>query len=322
MNDLMNDPSAHIRDLDHGVTTIDTGFARTQMAASHLVVDDGRAAFIDVGTSLNADRLLGVLAHKGIDREAVDYVMVTHVHLDHAGGAGVLMRSLPNAKLIVHPRGARHMADPTKLIAGATAVYGEEEMAKSYGEIAGTDTSRIVEAPEGTEMMLGSRNLRFIDTPGHAKHHYCVVDEKAEGTFTGDSFGLSYRDFDNDNGPWIFPTTTPIQFDPDAMHSTLDRIVELGLPYAYLTHYSRVTDLPTLAARLHKMTDDVVAIAREHEKAGDARHKLITDGLTAYYLTSLRDHGCDMADEAIREVLWIDIEVNAQGLEFWMDYAR
>lgn len=318
----MSTAAAHTTDLDYGVTTIDTGFARTQMAASHLVVDSGRAAFIDVGTSKNADRLLDVLAQKNIDRADVDYVMVTHVHLDHAGGAGVLMRALPNASLIVHPRGARHMADPAKLIAGATAVYGEAEMARSYGEIAATDPARIVEAKEGFELTLGSRRLRFIDTPGHAKHHYCVVDETAKGVFTGDAFGLSYRNFDNQNGPWIFPTTTPIQFDPGAMHATLDRIVGLDLPYAYLTHFGRVTDLPALAARLHPMIDDVVAIARKCEHAGSDRHEQLTSGLSAYYLASLRAHGCTMSEAAIREVLWIDIEVNAQGLEFWMDYGR
>lgn len=307
-------------DLDHGVSTIDTGFQRPGMAASHLIVDDGRAAFVDVGTSRNTARLLDVLAAKGLARDAVDYVMVTHVHLDHAGGAGTLMRELPAAKLVVHPRGARHMADPSKLVAGATAVYGEEEMARSYGEIAATDPARILEAPEGTALTLGGRALRFLDTPGHARHHYCVVDEAACGVFTGDAFGLSYRDFDAPGrAPWIFPTTTPVQFDPAAMHQTVDRLAGLGLPYAYLTHFGRVADLPALAARLHRMIDEVVAIARRHQHDGAARHDRITSALLDYYRADLAAHGVTPDESTLREVMWIDVEVNTQGLEHWMD---
>src|SRR4030095_4351449 len=118
-----------------GITAIDTGVLRARFDASHLLVSGGRAAFVDTGTNDSVPRLLAALAVKGLAPEHVDYVLLTHVHLDHAGGAGSLMRALPKAIAVVHPRGARHMIDPAKLTEGAIAVYGEGEFRRTYGDI-------------------------------------------------------------------------------------------------------------------------------------------------------------------------------------------
>ncbi|MBW3551718.1 MAG: MBL fold metallo-hydrolase, partial [Proteobacteria bacterium] len=115
----------------HGIVTIDTGFQRPRFDACYLIAEGGRAAFVDCGTNHSVPAMLAALADRDLPREAVDWLVLTHVHLDHAGGAGLLMQHLPNARLLVHPRGARHMIDPARLIAGATAVYGEAEMARS-----------------------------------------------------------------------------------------------------------------------------------------------------------------------------------------------
>jgi len=117
--------------IGHGIHAIDTGFQRPRFDAAWLVVENGRAAFVDTGTNHALPRLLGTLEALGLARSAVDWVIPTHVHLDHAGGAGALMRELPDALLWVHPRGARHMIDPARLVASATAVYGPEEMERS-----------------------------------------------------------------------------------------------------------------------------------------------------------------------------------------------
>ena len=111
-------------DYPDGVTTIDADYVRPGFTSSHLLVEKGHAAFIDTGTTRSVPLLLKVLEEKGISREKVTHVMGTHIHLDHAGGAGVLMQQLPNAVLVVHPRGARHMIDPEKIIAGTVEVYG------------------------------------------------------------------------------------------------------------------------------------------------------------------------------------------------------
>ena len=130
-------------DFGHGISAIDTGFFRPQFDASHLIVENGRAAFVDTGTNYSVPRLLDELHARQLGVEAVDYVILTHVHLDHAGGAGLLMRELPNARAVIHPRGVRHMVDPSALIAGATAVYGAEEIRRSYGELVPIPAERI-----------------------------------------------------------------------------------------------------------------------------------------------------------------------------------
>ncbi|MFG0320128.1 MAG: MBL fold metallo-hydrolase [Planctomycetota bacterium JB042] len=317
-----DDLSPRLTRLPHGVTTVDVDFLRIGMASSHLIVDDGRAAFVDVGTSRATPLLLAALEAHGLTRDDVDLVVVTHVHLDHAGGAGTLVRELPRARLVVHPRGARHMIDPSKLIAGATAIYGEEEMARTYGEIAPVDASRVVEATEGDAIPLGGRTLRFHDSPGHAKHHFVVVDEAARGVFTGDSFGLAYPELRTPDGPWIFPTTSPVQFDPEALHATIDRIVGFGLPYAYLTHFGRVEGLPSRASDLHRLIDAGVAIARRHADDGEGRHAAIVDALFALYLGDLRARGATIDEAAARESIALDVGLNASGMEVWLDRER
>src|SRR5690606_7826668 len=117
---------------EHGIHTIDTAFQRDHFDAAYLIVENGRGAFVDCGTNRSVPNLLAALSSAGLRPDDVDWLLVTHVHLDHAGGAGALMAGLPKARLVVHPRGARHMIDPSKLIAGATAVYGEAEMQRSY----------------------------------------------------------------------------------------------------------------------------------------------------------------------------------------------
>jgi len=197
-----------------GVYAIDTAFFRPEFDSCYLVTqvtaNGTQAAFIDVGTTYSAPRLIASLEDLGLTPEDVKYIIPTHVHLDHAGGAGEMMRLCSNAKLIIHPRGARHMIDPTTLRAGAVVVYGEEIVQKEYGHLVPISQDRVVEAPDAYEVDLGERKLVCIDTPGHAKHHMCIWDEKSKGIFTGDTFGLSYREFDTEKGSFVIPSSTPI----------------------------------------------------------------------------------------------------------------
>ncbi|CAN0496322.1 unnamed protein product, partial [Phaeothamnion confervicola] len=153
-----------VQTLAHGIHVIDTGFHRPMFDASYLVVEHGRAAFIDTGTNHSVPRLLEALQSLGLAPEAVDFVIVTHVHLDHAGGAGLLMRQLPNARLVVHPHGARHMIDPERLTNGARAVYGEPEVTRSYGRIVPVPAERVQRTDDGFTLELAGRPLKFLDT--------------------------------------------------------------------------------------------------------------------------------------------------------------
>jgi len=308
-------------DFGHGISAIDTGFFRPQFDASHLIVENGRAAFVDTGTNYSVPRLLDELHARQLGVEAVDYVILTHVHLDHAGGAGLLMRELPNARAVIHPRGVRHMVDPSALIAGATAVYGAEEIRRSYGELVPIPAERIDTAGEGHVVALAGRRLLCLDTPGHARHHICIHDERSHAFFTGDTFGLSYREFDTGKGAFIVPTSTPVQFEPDALHASIDRMMGYAPKQMFLTHYSRVTDVERLAADLHVQIDAMVAIARAHADAAD-RHARIMDDLASLFISRAHGHGCRLDDARVRELLAMDIELNAQGLAVWLDRNR
>jgi glyoxylase-like metal-dependent hydrolase (beta-lactamase superfamily II) len=302
----------------HGIHTIDTGFVRPQFDAAYLIVEHGRGAFIDCGTHFAVPRMLAVLDGAGITAAEVDWLILTHVHLDHAGGAGELIAQLPNAQLVVHPRGARHMIDPSVLWAGASAVYGEAVMEETYGRLRPVPAERVIEATDGQVVDLAGRPLRCIDTPGHAKHHLALYDERANVCFTGDVFGLSYRDFDTDHGPFILPTTSPVQFDPVALHASIDRLIGLKPVAMYLTHYGRVETVEKLAADLHAQIDAMVELARAAH-GGPDRHVVLMESLTDLYLARAQDHGWNGTREALRGLLGMDIELNAQGLEVWLD---
>ena len=306
----------------HGITAVDTDYVRPRLDASHLVVRDGHAAFVDTGTSHSVPGLLRALAAQDLDPADVDYVFLTHVHLDHAGGAGELMRHLPNAKVLVHPRGAAHMVDPDKLIAGTKAVYGEAEFQRLYGEIPPIPAERVIEAPEGLMVELGSSELLLIHTPGHALHHYSIVDPESDSIFTGDTFGISYRVFDTAKGPFIFPATTPVHFDPDQAHASLDRIMEFEPAAVFLTHYSRVADLERLAADMHACLDEYVRIARSLADAGETRLEELKHKMHAYLTKRVREHGCTLGQSTVDSWLAMDVDLNAKGLSVWLDRMK
>ena len=303
---------------DEGIHTIDTGFVRPRFDAAYLIVERGHGAYVDCGTGFSVPRLLAALEPAGLTAADVDWLILTHVHLDHAGGAGALMAQLPNARLLVHPRGARHMIDPTQLWAGASAVYGEAEMKRAYGELIPVAPGRVVESADEQVIDLAGRPLRCLHTPGHAKHHQAIHDARANVCFTGDVFGLSYRDFDTAAGPFILPTTSPVQFDPAAVHASIDRLLALHPTAMYPTHFGRVEDVERLAADLHTQIDAMVALAREADGTPD-RHARLTATLTTLYADRADAHGWRGGRTALTDLLHTDIELNAQGLEVWLD---
>lgn len=307
------------RDYGNGIVAFDAGYVRPILAAIHMVVENGRVAFIDTGSNDALPNALIALTKLGLDVTAVDYVILTHIHLDHAGGAGSLMAAFPNAKLVVHPRGARHMAEPSKLVAGVTAVYGAEYVQRVYGQILPIPADRIIEAPDGHVVSLSGRELICLDTPGHARHHICIVDGKTSGIFTGDMFGLSYRELDVDGRQFIFPTTTPTQFEPEEMRRSIGRLLAFDPEAVYLTHYSRVGNVPERGADLLRHLDALVAMAKAEQGGGAERHQRLKLAITAYLLDEIRAHGCQLPEAELLNIWETDIELNAQGIGVWLD---
>jgi glyoxylase-like metal-dependent hydrolase (beta-lactamase superfamily II) len=301
------------------IYAIDAEYVRPRLAAVHLLIQDGRAALVDSGTSKSLPQTLAALAAHGLKPADVDYVFLTHVHLDHAGGAGTLMRLLPNARCVLHPRGARHMVDPSKLIAAAREVYGDTKFEALYGDLPPIAPNRIITVEDGQRLYVGSCELTFLHTAGHANHHYCIVDKVGGAIFSGDTFGLSYRELDTENGPFILPTTTPSQFDPAAAHASIDRLMNYSPRAIYLTHYSRIdTHLSKLANDLHEQLDAYVAIAEKHVAAPERAQAMIED-LYAYTSERLDRHGVRQDARFRHEQLDGDIELNVQGLIVWLD---
>jgi len=308
-----------VEPLGDDLFVIDTGFERPQFDAAYLVLDSGRAAFIDTGTNHAVPRLLAALQYIGLAPDAVDWVIPTHVHLDHAGGAGLLMQALPHARLAVHPRGERHMVDPTALYAGATTVYGEAEMARNYGRPLGADPKRVTVTADTSTLMLGTRVLEFMHTPGHARHHHCIWDARSRTWFTGDTFGLSYPQLVNPNGRWITPTCAPVQFEPEPLKASVARLLERNPLALCVTHYGRVPEAPHLKRLLLDQIDDLAAIGERQRHAADRHHALCGE-LTQLYRRRLGEHGFADIDAAMRW-LAMDVEINAQGLASWLDRA-
>jgi glyoxylase-like metal-dependent hydrolase (beta-lactamase superfamily II) len=297
-----------------GITAVDTEYVRPQMDASHVVVSGSRAAIVDTGPNTAVPLILAALAELGVEPGAVDYLFLTHVHLDHAGGAGALMRALPNATAIVHPRGAAHMIDPSKLIGATRVVYGDELYSRLYGEILPIATERLKITQDGARFDLAGRSFECVHTPGHALHHQAIVDHGADGIFTGDTFGLSYREFDTTRGPWIMPTTTPTQFDPGQLKGSIIRLMQFRPRRLYLTHYSEVGECARLANDMVDAIDEYVRIARASGRDVDR----IRFELRRHAHESLREHGCRMTDVQIDAILDKDFELNAAGLVAWL----
>jgi len=319
---MMSDPSTNARLVRHpdGITAVDTEYIHPGLAAAHLIVEDGHAAFVDVGTNHSVPHLLAALDVLGVPREAVDFVFLTHVHLDHAAGAGKLLQALPRARAVVHPRGVQHLAQPAKLIAASIDVYGEATYREIYGELLPVDPERMVAMQDGQIVELAGRKLTLINTPGHALHHYCIVDRAHANVFAGDTFGISYRALDTAAGAFIVPTTSPTQFDPEQLIGSIDRLMQFEPRAAYLMHYSRVTGLPRLAESLRMQIRALAEIARRH--AGDADPAAtIKAEMRALWLTLVRAHGITSAEQMVDSVLNKDLDLNTQGLIAWLARA-
>ena len=310
-----------ITKLDDGIVAIDTEYARPLQDASHLIVAAGRAAFVDTGVNSSVPLLIDALQQQDLDVADVDFVFLTHVHLDHAGGAGLLMQALPNARCVIHPRGAPHMVDPAKLVAGTEAVYGVERTRELYGAIQPIDKPRVVVPNDEQWFELNGREMQVLFTEGHARHHYCLHDPTSRGVFTGDSFGVSYRELDTAAGEFIFPTSTPASFDPAEAHKSIDRIMGCNPERLYLTHYSRVTDLERLAVDMHAGIDAYANMALAQQEADDP-YAALQVAMFDYFSTRLIAHGYKGDEDAMRSVLEIDTVLNAQGLVSWLQRLK
>lgn len=305
------------------IFTVDARYVREELASIHLLRSDDRIAIIDTGTQHSIAEVEAALQELQLTFDNVDYIVLTHIHLDHAGGAGALMQKCRHAQLVVHAMGARHMVDPTKLIAGTVAVYGQAAFDKMYGDVLAIDEERILVPADGESVTVAGRRLTFLDSPGHARHHHCIHDERTNSVFTGDTLGISYPGLRHNERFFLMPTTTPVQFDPPALHASIDKVMSLDPAILYLTHYSAVCPKPHHISGLHAQIDEFVSLT---ERCVHDSEKIFSEQLTAalieYAVTRCCSEIPELSSDSVTQWLSLDAKLNAQGLVFWWMHRR
>jgi glyoxylase-like metal-dependent hydrolase (beta-lactamase superfamily II) len=310
----------------HTRITIDCDARTPQFTAAYLRLSPGpggECAFIETETSYARPKLLAALEASGRRVEDVRWVVVTHAHLDHAAGAGGLLAVCPRATLLAHPRAAKHLIDPEKLVKSATAVYGEERFAKLYGKIEPIPKERVRALEDGETFELGGATLRVLHTAGHANHHFVIDDPATESVYTGDSYGLVYPGLQK-RGLFALATTSPTNFDAKEARLSVDRIRALGETYACLTHFGASEAIDGIAAQLHAWIDRADAWVEEAARGTES-----VEAITARLQTAWREAIAREAEARDLcfgreewELLATDIELNGQGLAVAAELKR
>lgn len=299
-------------------------YGAPENAAAFLIMEGDRVAFVDNNTNIAVPHLLAALTAHGYTPEQVDYLIITHVHLDHAGGTAALLEHCPNATVLAHPKAARHLVDPSRLVAGAKMVYGDEAFATLYGEIGPVPAERVRTMDDGEVLSWGSRTLTFIYTRGHATHHFCIYDSVANAIFAGDAFGLGRMSSMRPGPAFMVCTSSPPEFDPPEARRSVQRILDTGAAWACITHFGIFDHLEDRAAELLRSIDDMEAVAVEAAATtleGAPLREFCAERIAAAFLKHLT--GCGVADPAA-DLAWLaqDVELNAMGASILAQQQR
>jgi glyoxylase-like metal-dependent hydrolase (beta-lactamase superfamily II) len=302
------------RTIDKDVIHIDTQYVRSNLVSNYLIGSKGEYAVIETGTCHTVPEVLSTMADLNIDPRQIKYVIPTHIHLDHVGGAGLMMENFTEASLVIHPRGARHVINPEKLIAGSIAVYGESKFYELYGELKPIDEQRVIVADDLHRIALGSRELLFLDTPGHARHHFCIYDDLTRGFFTGDTFGLCYPELKHhEHG--LIPTSSPVHFDPEAMFKSIDRLLEYKPERMYLTHFDTIENPQLRSDSLRSWINSYLEICEKINPQSQEDSPRVEQGIWDLTRKKFEDSG--VSSSLLDQTLGLDLRLSVQGLVHW-----
>lgn len=297
------------------IETIDCDYISARFAAVYLLRSDtgsnGEVAFVDANTALAVPKLLEALKIANRPPESVRYLLVTHVHLDHAGGAAALLKHCPNAQVLAHPRAVRHLVDPSRLEASARQVYGDAAFEELYGsKLEPIDPTRIRAVEDGETVSWNECEFQMLHTRGHANHHVCFYEKNSKVVFTGDSFGLCYPDLQL-KGLFVLPSTSPTDFDAQAALETIDRIEALSPKAYYPTHFGMVEDVQGAAQQLRL---DLAVSAQLVNDPTLSREGVLAR-LRTHYQARLEAMGFSLSP-AQWGILDLDLKLNADGIHF------
>lgn len=297
---------------NHSRLTIDAD-VRSRFTACYLRVASDECAFIESHTAHAVPRLLAALELQGKTPNDVRYVIVTHAHLDHAAGASALLAACPKATLLAHPRAAKHLIEPARLIEGATAVYGAARFAELFGAVEPIPAERVRALEDGDSFALGGATLSVHHTYGHAFHHFVVDDPTLETVYTGDTFGLVYPALQT-HGRFALPSTSPTGFDAVEARKSIDKVLSLGERFVCPTHYDVYDDKDAIAAQLRRFIDRAEAWVEDGARSDASAAALEKRFADAWWASIAEEAPHFRAAE--KELLALDVELNAQGLAF------
>ncbi|MFN3603597.1 MAG: MBL fold metallo-hydrolase [Leptonema sp. (in: bacteria)] len=297
------------------VSIIDTYYYKEGLACAYLVKENQKGAIIETNTNHAIPYILQEIEKQNLKPDDIEWIIITHVHLDHAGGAGLLMQKCKNAKLIAHPNAAKHIVDPSRLIASSIQVYGEENFKKLYGDIIPVPKERVIIPEDNEEISFGSRKFKFIYTKGHANHHFVIYDSKTKSVFSGDSFGIAYPIL-QEKGTFLYPTTTPTDFDPkEAIHS-IEKILNTNPNKIFLTHYGAITDLHNAKQQLLEGLDFAEQLLEwdlKNTSTDQEKIQYIKNSIMDYYKQKMNLLKLELTKQR-EEMLELDAQLNAMGI--------
>jgi glyoxylase-like metal-dependent hydrolase (beta-lactamase superfamily II) len=268
-------------------------------------------AFVEAHTTQALPRLLSALEAQARKPEDVRWIVVTHAHLDHASGASALVAACPNATLLAHPRTAKHLVDPEKLIKAATAVYGEKRFRELYGEVRPIPADRVRALEDGEDFELGGAKLTVWHTSGHAYHHLIVDDPATETVYTGDTFGLVYPALQR-YGRFAIPSTSPTGFNAAEARKSLDKVLSLAERFVCPTHFDAYEDGQAIAAQVRRFVDHADAWVLEAARGDESVPAMEARFVSEWWRAIAEEAPRFGAEE--KDLLALDVEINAQGL--------
>jgi glyoxylase-like metal-dependent hydrolase (beta-lactamase superfamily II) len=305
-------------DYKNGVYCVDSGYEGGGVVSPYLLRGGNEAAIVDTCHNGALEPVKRALSELGVKNRDVRYIFLTHVHLDHAGGAGLFAREFPEAALVVHKRGGRHLVNPSRLISSAASIYGESAMRRLYGDILPVPANRITIPRDGDEFNVGGRTVVCLDTPGHARHHLAYRDVSSGAVFTGDAYGMSYAELVGTGGRCAILTTSPVQFDPRAMRASMRMIDGIANGEIYPAHFGRLSTGGGVSDSLYRQLDLYVEAAESAE--GDIAS--IRTRLREIFTEEASRQNCPCLASNFGRVTVTALELNAKGLAMWYKKSR
>ena len=297
---------------------IDAQYFQEGFNAVYLIVSQGKAMLVDCGTAHSVPHIEKAMAEIGLGWDDLDRIFLTHVHLDHSAGSGMIMQKAKNAKLWVHPRGYHHLVDPTKLVAGTKIVYTEQPLEEIFGEVIASPKERLMQTENNQEIDFYGKKFLIHHSPGHAKHHQSLFDLEQKIYFAGDTLGVCYRKWDLDRKIFAFLPSAPNQFEPEVWKNTLKEIQKLNLQKICVTHFGEVSSVSELLSQVEDLVDQFATIGLKHKNSENRKEKIATD-LAEIFITKLQTETTRWSRTEIEEWIAKDILISVSGLEHWLD---